>query len=175
MLKNSIIVFIILSLIWVYVSACNKKESTQEIPAVTNFEVKKYLGDWYEIARLPHSFEKDMEYVKANYSLNPDGTIKVINSGIKHGKQKSIHGIAKFKGDHNIGNLEVSFFRPFWGLYKIIYLNSDYETAIVTSSTKNYLWLLSRTPQITEIEKNIFIEKATKWGFDTNNLIYPKQ
>ena len=175
MLKNFIIVFIILSLIWVYLSACNKQESTQDIPAVSNFELNKYLGDWYEIARLPHSFEKDMEYVKANYSLNPDGSVKVVNSGIKHGKHKSIYGIASFKGNKNMGNLEVSFFRPFWGLYKIIYLSPDYETAIVTSGTKNYLWLLSRTPQITESDKNIFIEKASSWGFDTAKLIYPKQ
>ena len=175
MLKNLIIVFIILSLIWIYVSACNHQDSTQNIPAVKDFNLNKYLGDWYEIARLPHIFEKDMEYVKANYSLNPDGTVRVINSGIKHQKKKTIYGIAKFKDAKDVGELEVSFFRPFWGDYKIIYLDSDYSIAIVTSGTKNYLWLLSRTPDIDEINKNLFIDKVKNWGFDTNKLIYPKQ
>ena len=174
-MKNLIIIFLILSLIWVYMSACNSEKSTKSIPPITNFELNRYLGDWYEIARLPHIFEKDMDYVKANYSLNPDGSVKVVNSGLKKGKPKSIVGIAKFNGPENVGNLEVSFFRPFWGDYKIIYLSEDYSLAIVTSSTKNYLWLLSRTPKLDDQNINFFMDKANFWGFDTNKLIFPKQ
>ncbi len=175
MFKNFLVVFIVISLIWVYVSACNQEESTKNLVAVENFDLDKYLGDWYEIARLPHVFEKNMEYVKATYSLNSDGTVKVQNSGMKNGKAKSIVGIAKFKGAENIGDLQVSFFRPFWGQYKIIYLSEDYSLAIVTSSTKDYLWLLARTPEIDEKLIDEFLKKAETWGFDTEKIIFVKQ
>ena len=102
MLKNFIIVFIIISLIWVYLSACNKQESTQDIPAVSNFELNKYLGDWYEIARLPHSFEKDMEYVKANYSLNPDGSVGVLILNNQSSMQQVIFRNDTFTVKYNV-------------------------------------------------------------------------
>ncbi|MBQ9789395.1 MAG: lipocalin family protein [Lentisphaeria bacterium] len=175
MFRNLIIVFVILSLIWIYISACSSKKSTEAIPAVENFRLNEYLGDWYEIARLPHYFERDMNYVKTNYSLNPDGTVRVVNRGIKDNKEKISVGIGKFSGAKDVGELEVSFFRPFWGSYKIIYLNDNYTLAIVTGDNKDYLWLLSRTPTLNSNEINFFLDKVILWGFDASKLIYPAQ
>lgn len=154
-------------------SGCQSGQSTASIPAVKNFDVVKYLGHWHEIARLPHHFEQDMRQVSAHYTLRQDGKIAVLNSGSRDGKIHEAHGVAHFKGAPDIGVLKVTFFWPFYGDYRIVWLEPDYSSAIVTSSTNNYLWILARTPQIEGKTLNSYLDKIRDWGFDTTKIEYP--
>lgn len=146
----SALAFIVI--VFIYGCVLDSAASTKEIPAVQGLDPQKYMGTWFEIARLPHSFEKDMTGVMAKYELRNDGRITVINRGWKNGKRREIRGIARFSLDfpEGTGELEVSFFRPFYGKYRIIFLEPDYSAAIVTSGTKDYFWILARTPVISE-------------------------
>ncbi|MGE4563382.1 MAG: lipocalin family protein [Victivallaceae bacterium] len=152
----------------------NKAPSTAHIPAVEAFSASDYMGTWYEIARLPHSFEKDMDEVTAQYTYRPDGTVEVINSGVRAGKLRSIKGTAKFAGSQFVGELKVSFFWPFYGDYRIIYLEPNYRHAIVTSKTMDYLWILSRTPTVDSGTLQDLLAKADGWGFHTDDLEFPR-
>ncbi len=147
------------------------------IKPVQNFQADKYLGKWYEIARFDNNFEKGMTEVYAEYSLNPDGSIKVVNSGVtpSTGKRSYATGIAKFVDKDDKGYLKVSFFRPFYGAYVVFKLDDDYKYAYVAGANKNYLWLLSRTKTVPQSVKNDFVKKAKALGFDTNNLVWVKQ
>lgn len=141
---------------------------------VTNFDVNRYCGTWYEIARLPASFEKDMIQVTATYSLNDNGTVKVLNQGLKNGKQKKATGRAKFAADHQSGYLKVSFFWPFYADYKIIELDSNYTYAMVASSFK-YLWILCREPHLDESIVKKLVDRAQMLGFKTEHLYFTPQ
>ncbi|MBK2027500.1 lipocalin family protein [Allofrancisella guangzhouensis] len=147
------------------------------VQPVDDFQANKYLGKWYEIARFDNSFEKEMTNVYAEYSLNSDGTIKVLNSGVnpKSGKRSYAEGIAKFVDGENTAYLKVSFFRPFYGAYVVFNLDTDYKYAYVAGANKDYLWLLSRTPKIPENIKKDFIAKSKALGFDTDKLVWVKQ
>ena len=149
--------------------------STEKIPAVTGFELPRYLGTWYEIARLPHRFERGMNRVTAEYTQNPDGTVRVVNRGVRDGVEHRAEGVAKFTGKTTAGELEVSFFRPFYGDYRIIRLDPEYRHAVVTSSTDDYLWILARTPQLPDDELLELVEYAGKHGFATDRLEFPVQ
>ncbi len=145
--------------------------------AVTGFETDKYLGTWYEIARLDHSFERGLDKVNATYSLREDGGLKVLNRGFDTKKQKWNEAIGKayFVETPDVGRLKVSFFGPFYGAYNIIELDKTaYSYALVTGG-KDYLWILSRTPQMSYIVKQQLIAKAKELGFETDKLIYPNQ
>jgi len=149
----------------------------EKVAPITDFKLNKYLGTWYEIARLDHRFERGLEQVTANYSLNEDGTVKVTNRGFKaiDGEWKEAFGKAKFSGDSDIGYLKVSFFGPFYGPYVIFEIDSvDYQYAFVTSS-KNALWLLSRTPTISPELKAKFITTVRDFGYNVDKLIFVKQ
>ncbi|HOZ30804.1 MAG TPA: lipocalin family protein [Bacteroidales bacterium] len=150
--------------------------STKDLTVVKNFEPDKFLGTWYEIARLDHSFERGLDYVTATYSIREDGKIKVLNEGIKaDGTQSQAEGKAYVKKtEDNAGELRVSFFLFFYAKYRIIYLD-NYEIAVVTSGTKNYLWILSRTPKLSEHQLRQLEYFCGQNGFDTKKLIYPKQ
>ena len=149
---------------------------------VQTVDATQYLGTWYEIARLDHSFEKGLEQVTANYSANEDGSIKVINRGYNTEKKqwKEAEGVAKFVDPPNTdasrtGRLKVSFFGPFYGPYNIIELDKpDYKHAMI-SGGKDYLWILSRTPELSEAIKQTLTTKAKQLGFATENLILVKQ
>ena len=140
---------------------------------IKEFNIEKYLGTWYEIARFPHSFEKDLVGVTATYSLGKKGRIDVLNQGYKksfHGEHKVAHGRAKIT---NIpGKLKVAFFLFFYAEYNILELDSlNYQWALIGSSTPNYLWILSRTPHM---EKNLYDEltrKALERGYDISRLL----
>jgi apolipoprotein D and lipocalin family protein len=145
--------------------------------AITGFEADKYLGTWYEIARLDHSFERGLDKVNATYSLREDGGLKVVNRGFDTKKQKWNEAIGKayFVETPDIGRLKVSFFGPFYGAYTIIDLDKPtYSYALVTGG-KNYLWILSRTPQLANETKQKLIAQAKALGFETDKLIYPNQ
>ena len=144
-----------------------------EIEPVENFNISRYIGKWYEIARLDHSFERGMENVSAEYTMRDDGGMKVLNRGIKnHGKQKVAEGKAYFVEAENKGHLKVSFFWPFYSSYIIFELGNNYQYAFVTSDSKSYLWLLARTPCVSKSLKDSFIKKSASLGFKTSELIY---
>ncbi|ACD31444.1 lipocalin family protein [Francisella tularensis] len=169
------LVLIILTTAFILLSGCVTKPAN--INPVENFQADKYLGKWYEIARFDNSFEKGMTNVYAEYSLNPDGTIKVINSGItpSTGKRSYATGIANFVEDKNIGYLKVSFFRPFYGAYVVFELDDNYKYAYVAGADKDYLWLLARTKTVPQNIKDDFINRAKALGYATDKLVWVKQ
>ena len=144
------------------------------IKPIDNFELNRYLGKWYEIARLDHSFERGLEAVTAEYSLREDGGIRVINSGRNTDTQinQEAEGKAYFVEEPNLGHLKVSFFGPFFGSYVIFELDEDYQTAFIAGNTTNYLWLLARTPKVSQELVDEFIARADQLGFDTSQLIF---
>lgn len=152
---------------------CSHSASTSDIPPVQNFSLGKYLGTWYEIARMPHDFERELTDVKAEYTLRSDGKVKVVNSGRKNGKDTRIEGVAQLKRTDGLGELKVSFFRPFYGDYRIIYLKPDYTVAMVTSGTRDYLWILAKTPEIESAQLLECLKLAEKFGFSAGLLQYP--
>ncbi|MBF0227432.1 MAG: lipocalin family protein [Desulfobacterales bacterium] len=150
----------------------------ENVKPVDNFKSDKYLGKWYEIARLDNKFERGLTKVTANYSLRDDGGIRVINKGysIKDNKWKEAEGKAYFVEGSDKGYLKVSFFGPFYASYIIFEIDHEnYQYSLVCSSNKAYLWILSREPKIKENIKNILISKASELGFDTDKLIYVNQ
>jgi apolipoprotein D and lipocalin family protein len=156
-------------------SSCVTKPA--DINPVTNFQADKYLGKWYEIARLDNRFEKGMTHVNAEYSLNSDGSIKVLNSGINANEttRSYAEGVAKFVENKETAFLEVSFFRPFYGAYIVFNLDEDYKYAYVAGNDKDYLWFLSRTPTVSQQQKDDFVTKAKALGFDTDKLVWVEQ
>lgn len=146
----------------------------ENVEPVQGFELNRYLGKWYEIARLDHSFERGMSHVTAQYSLKDDGSVKVVNRGysVEDGKWKEAVGRAKFAGDPGTGHLEVSFFGPFYASYVVVALDENYRHAMVTGYNRDYLWLLSRRPTIPEAELKPLLQKARELGYDTDRLIF---
>jgi apolipoprotein D and lipocalin family protein len=148
--------------------------ATGPLIPVKDFQLDKYLGMWYEIARMPSPFEKDLVKVTATYKLRNDGKVDVINEGYKStkdNKKKIAHGKAKFSGAKDIGYLKVSFFGPFYADYIIVSLDSEnYQYALVASG--KYLWILSRTPQLAQPVLDSLLSKAKELGFDVQKLIY---
>ena len=151
-------------------------ETTSDIAAVQNFEPERYMGTWYEIARLPQYFERDLDEVKAQYTLNDDGTIKVVNSGVKDGEPTSITGKAKLKhpdAKPQTGELRVSFFWPFYSDYRVIELAPDYSYALVTGGSRDYLWVLARKPTMDKALLDGILSRAKALGFELDELEYP--
>ncbi|CAH9063758.1 Outer membrane lipoprotein Blc [Pseudoalteromonas holothuriae] len=145
------------------------------IKPVSNFELDQYKGKWYEIARLNHSFEKDLTNVTATYSLNSDGSIKVINRGYntQDNQWQQANGTAKFVSSPNEGHLKVSFFGPFYGSYVVFKLDKeDYQYAYVTSYNKEYLWLLARTPTVEQSIIDDFVQTVQQYDYAVEQLIY---
>jgi apolipoprotein D and lipocalin family protein len=142
--------------------------------AVSPFDKAKYLGKWYEIARLDFKFERDLNNTTAEYSLNEDGTIKVDNKGYntKKGEWSQAIGKAKFVGDDNIGMLKVSFFGPFYSGYNVLAIDDEYRYALVSGKNLKYLWILSRETTIPEEIKANYLKIAENLGFNTSDLIW---
>lgn len=167
-MRRSILLFLLLLL-----SGCTGLPDGVE--PVDNFELHRYLGKWYEIARLDHSFERGMDNVSAEYSLRDDGGVKVINRGflIEDKQWRQAEGKAYFVEEPNKGYLKVSFFGPFYGSYIIFELDrKKYQYAFVSGPDTSYLWLLARTPEVSTEVTDRFIKQARKHGFDTNELIF---
>jgi apolipoprotein D and lipocalin family protein len=157
----------------IFLSSCAQKPD--DIQPITNFNIDRYLGTWYEIARLDHSFERDSDYVTAKYSKRDDGGITVVNRGLKKGEWDQANGVAYFVEEPTTGFLKVSFFRPFYGAYVIFKLDKSYQYVYITSSDKDYLWLLARKPIVSEQLKKQFVSDTKKLGFNTDALIWVKQ
>lgn len=144
-----------------------------DVTPISNLVLDKYLGKWYEIARIDNRFERGISNAVAEYSLNSDGTIKVVNSGvdIKTGRLK--RSVGKAKGTLISGLLRVSFFWIFYSDYRVLALDENYKWALVGGSSSKYLWILSRTPILPEEELMLVLSEASRRGYDTDRLIYP--
>ena len=166
---------IFLAIMIPFTGACNDKIDNTTVKTV---DIELYMGRWYEIARFDHKFERGKVGVTANYSLNDDGTILVVNSGYNgslDGVLDTAIGKAKQPNSKHPGRLKVSFFWIFYGQYNILELDDDYSYALIGSSSDKYLWILSRTPQMQQETLNMLLEKAKGRGYDTSKLIYVKQ
>ena len=150
------------------------RDSSSDIPAVKNFDAKKYLGKWYEFARLPNNFEQAMSNTYAVYSLRKDGNIDVLNCGIRNQQNVCATAVAKY-AKPDTGELKVSFFRPFYTPYRIIKLASDYSYAVVTGGDKRYLWILSREKTVDEKSLTEILTFLQKHRYPIEKLIYPQQ
>jgi len=147
----------------------------ENVSPVTGFHIDQYLGTWYEIARLDHSFERGLERVTAQYSLRDDGGIKVVNKGIdpKKNRWKEVIGKAYFVGDSSLGSLKVSFWGPFYSSYNIIVLDKKkYSYSMVCGPNKSYLWILAREPHMEEFLKSELMNRAKALGFETDKMIH---
>ena len=154
------------------VAGCVSGPKVDNTP-VAALDLNRYLGEWYEIARFDHSFERGVEKAKANYTLNEDGTIKVVNSGIKDGKPKT--AIGKGKRTDTPALLRVSFFGPFYADYRVMMIDEGYTYALVGSGSADYLWMLSRTRDLPDSTKSELLSEAKRRGYDTDKLIWVKQ
>ncbi|WP_134724899.1 lipocalin family protein [Paracoccus luteus] len=154
--------------------ACSRAVMTR-VPAgitpVTGFDVERYMGKWHEIARLDHRFERGMTDVSATYALNGDGTVRVVNRGLRNGRPKSITGTARFLGDPATASLAVTFFPGFPGGYHVIALDPDYRWAVVCGPDRGYLWILARAPRLDQATWQRLVAIARDNGFDTEGLI----
>jgi len=170
--KYQNIVFALFPLIFL-LSACVGKP--EKVEPVTGFELQRYLGEWHEIARLDHSFERGLSQVTANYSLREDGGVKVINRGYdaKNNQWKEAEGKAYFVNRPDEAYLKVSFFGPFYGSYIVFELDKEqYQYSLVSGPDISYFWILARTPQLSDELKTSLVQKATARGFNTDKLIW---
>jgi len=154
------------------------RDAAKPLSVESSVDIDRYLGRWYEIARLPNGFEKGCEGVTADYSLLPDGKIKVVNScrkGAPDGKLKVANGRARIADETTNAKLEVSFFGPFWGDYWILWLPEDYSMSLVGEPSGRYLWILSRTPTISDDVKEAALNRLQRFGYDTTALYFPAQ
>lgn len=149
----------------------------ENIKPIQQLDLNRYLGTWYEIARLDHSFERGLEQVTATYALREDGGVSVTNRGYdsEHGEWKEAVGKAYFVEDETTGHLKVSFFGPFYASYVIFELDDDYQYAYITGHNKSYLWLLSRTPTVDDALLQKFTTRVKALGYASEALIKVKQ
>ncbi len=171
--KKNVGIFILVGVLFIN-ALMGCASAPENIEVVQDFNLNSYLNTWYEVARLDHSFEKNLIDVTANYTLNDDGTVRVENNGYntKKEKESNIVGKARLRGLETEGALEVSFFGPFYGDYNIIALDEDYQYALVCGSTHKFLWILSRTPTIPDDVKMEYLAIAKELGYDTDALLW---
>lgn len=145
--------------------------------AIQQLDKERYLGKWYEIARLDFVFEKGLLNTSAEYSLTEKGSIKVVNRGFdpKHNKWKKAEGTARFRSGNENGELEVSFFWPFYAEYNVIAIDSDYRYALVVGKSVKYMWILSRERTLPENIKNEYVSIARSIGINTEKLVWVDQ
>lgn len=141
------------------------------------FDVDRYAGHWYEVARIEHFFEKGLIRTSADYSRNADGTIKVLNRGFDPASQrwKESVGKARFVGAPSEAALKVSFFGPFYGGYNVVALDPQYQWAMVVGSSLDYFWILSRTPTLAQDVKDQLMAQAIALGVDEQKVLWVLQ
>lgn len=144
------------------------------VQPVGSFDAERYLGKWYEVARLDHSFERGMDNVTATYTARDDGGIDVLNRGYLRAKGEwdEARGRAKFVGARDQGKLKVSFFGPFYGGYNVIDLDPGYQISLVAGPSRKYLWILARQPNPPRDAVDRVVERAAELGFETDALIW---
>ena len=164
---------ILLAFFSAFLAACTGE--LKGVSVVSEFEIDRYLGTWYEIARLDHRFERGLTNVTANYTLRDDGGVRVVNRGFqtKKGEWDEAVGKAYFVDSPDVGRLKVSFFGPFYGGYNILELDiEDYQYALVAGPNRSYLWILARSPNLSETIVQSLVEKARNLDFPVEELIY---
>ena len=144
------------------------------VEAVHGFDAERYLGRWYEVARLDHSFERGLDSISATYTARADGGIDVLNRGYDRaeGQWREARGRARFVGPRDVAMLEVSFFGPFYGGYNVVELDPDYQLSLVAGPTRQYLWILARQPDPPREAVDRLVRRAGELGFDTDALIW---
>ena len=157
----------------VAIFGCSTVPSTDDIPVVKGFDATRYMGTWHEIARLPKWYERDMIHVSAEYALDGE-MLRIRNSGWRDGERKVSTAVGHFAGPADEGAFRISFFRPFYGDYRIIWLSPDYDLALVTGEDRSSLWILARTSTISTERRDALVKTASDWGFDVSKLEYPK-
>ena len=167
--------FILLTFSTVFIFSCTNTNSQMlDNTTVKELDLNRYLGTWYEIARFPHSFEKNLVGVTATYSMREDGKIKVVNQGYKNtldGEPSVAEGKAKIPNKAEPGKLKVSFFWIFYGDYYVLELDENYQYVMIGSSSPKYFWILSRTPQMNPAIYDLLLEKARKRGYNLEQLV----
>lgn len=159
------------------VVACSSPIPPPGVTVVSNFDAQRFLGTWYEIARLDHRFERGLEKVTAHYSSMDDGGIQVVNRGYNPDRemwQQSV-GKAYFTGDPHRAAMKISFIGPFYGGYNVIALDREYRHALICGPDRSYLWILSRMPTLSPEMKQQMLDVATRQGFDVTKLIWVEQ
>lgn len=153
------------------------KPIRSDVIVIDDFDIHKYLGTWYEIARMDFFWEKNLINVQANYSTNADGKILVTNSGydLKKRRAKTSEGKAKFIRTPNEGALAVSFFGPFYSAYNIVHLDQNYQHALVFGKNTDYMWILSRTKELDDDIKKDYLAYARQCGFEVEKLYWTPQ
>lgn len=153
------------------------KVTPKGITPVKPFDLKKYMGTWYEIARMKNRFEKDLKYITAEYSLNENGTVKVINKGFNPETEKyeEVTGQAILAGEENEAKLKVSFFGPLYSGYNVVKIDPEYKYALVAGKNRRYLWLLSRDNDMPPHIRKEYLQEAMRLGYDISNLTWPIQ
>lgn len=166
-----LLVAVLLSLVVYYATASDRIDRTR----VGEFDLARYMGTWYEIARFDHRFERGLDAVAAHYQLRPDGRVDVLNSGrnLMTGKRKTAHG--KAHAGAVPGHLRVSFFWFFYSDYNVLELGQDYDWALIGSSSPRYLWVLSRTPRLPSRTLNHILRLAEKRGYCVGKLLFVEQ
>ena len=156
------------------ISGCSSTSPPPGIAPVTPFDLARYEGRWYEVARLDHSFERGMMDVSATYQRQSDGSVRVVNRGFDVAKNQWRQAVGKalFTGDANTASLKVSFFGPFYGGYHVAALDADYQWALVVGPDRSYFWVLSRTRQLAPALHEQIIARAKALGIDTQALIW---
>jgi apolipoprotein D and lipocalin family protein len=160
------------ALLSLIVTAC--AQIPEGVVAVDDFDAGRYLGTWYEIARLDHRFERGLTRVTATYAARADGGIDVVNRGFDaaEGVWREARGKARFVGSRNVGELEVSFFGPFYGGYNVIELAPDYTYSLVAGPSRSYLWILARQPNLPGEVVDRLVARARDLGFAADQLIF---
>jgi apolipoprotein D and lipocalin family protein len=158
----------------VLLNSCSSRTIPEGATAVKPFDVKRYTGKWYEIARLDFKYEKGLNNTTADYRVNEDGAISVINRGydVKKGKWKEVLGKAKFLDKTSEARLKVSFFGPFYSGYNVIAIDPEYQYALVAGESLKYLWLLSRDTVMPENVKREYLSKAKELGYNIDALVW---
>jgi len=157
--------------------ACKSPVPPKGVRPITGFDASRYLGKWYEVARLENRFERGLQQVSATYGKRKDGGISVLNRGYSPQKNKwsESEGRAYFTGAPDNGALKVSFFGPFYGGYNIIRLDEEYQYALVSGPNRDYLWILSRTPTLPQSVKQDYLNTARALGFPVDKLLWVQQ
>jgi apolipoprotein D and lipocalin family protein len=164
----------ILPALFLLLSACASTSPPPGVTPVSPFDISRYEGRWYELARLDHSFERGMTDVSATYTLQPDGTVRVLNRGFDtaSGRWKEVIGKARFTGAPDVASLKVSFFGPFYGGYHVAALDPNYRWALVLGPDTSYCWILARDKQISDSDMKQIVARAQKLGVDSGSLIW---
>ena len=155
-------------------SACSTPHTPEGLRVVTGFDVDRYAGHWHEVARIEHPMERGLTQASATYSRNADGTVKVVNRGYDPVRKqwKEAEGTARFVDEPTRAALEVSFFGPFYGGYNVVALDENYQWAMVVGSSRDYVWILSRTPTLPWHVREHLLERAQAVGVDSRRLLW---